>query len=145
MIKRQNRKWKIVIIITVFVFTVAAIYGWKEFNRSHTDTSYLKPVFTKTAFELVKEFESGEDSANKIYNDKILSVHGRIIKIENNDSMHNVLLMGTSAMSGVFCQFEKNDPGVFEKKKVGDEIRVKGVCTGVLLDVILNRCVLDEN
>jgi hypothetical protein len=139
---KQKLKWGLLVLVTAFI--IGSIYGWQEFNRKHVATSEIKPAFTKTAAELVQDFETDETSANKMYNDKVIAVQGNILKLENNDSIHNIVLKGTTAMSSVLCQFEKNDTGIFENKKEGDEIIIKGVCTGLLMDVILVRCALGE-
>jgi tRNA_anti-like len=139
---KQKLKWALLIV--TIPCTIGSIYGWQEFNRKHVATEEIKPAFTKTAAELVKDFETDETSADKMYTDKVVAVKGSILKIENNDSIHNIVLKGTTAMSSVLCQFEKNDTGIFENKKEGDEIIIKGVCTGLLMDVILVRCALAE-
>jgi hypothetical protein len=47
-------------------------------------------------------------------------------------------------MAGVLCQFAANGKKSLELMKIGDQVKVKGVCTGALMDVILTRCILDE-
>jgi tRNA_anti-like len=139
---KQKLKWGLLLVATPCI--IGSIYGWNEFNRKHAATSEIEAVFTKTAAELVQDFETDENKANQTYNDKVVAVKGNIVKLENNDSIHNVILKGTTAMSSVLCQFEKSDPEIFENKKEGDEIIIKGVCTGLLMDVILVRCALGE-
>jgi tRNA_anti-like len=139
---KQKLKWGLLLVATPCI--IGSIYGWQEFNRKHVATTEIKPAFTKTAAELVQDFETDETSANKMYNDKVIAVQGNILKLENNDSIHNIMLKGTSPMSSVLCQFEKNNAVIFENKKEGDEIIIKGICTGLLMDVILVRCALGE-
>jgi tRNA_anti-like len=139
---KQKLKWGLLVVVTACI--IGSIYGWSEFNRKHISTTEIKPAFKKTAAELVQDFETDETYANKMYNDKVVAVKGNILKLENNDSVHNIMLKGTTAISSVLCQFENNNAEIFENKKEGDEIIIKGVCTGLLMDVILVRCALGE-
>ncbi|MBK7298775.1 MAG: hypothetical protein IPI91_20055 [Flavobacteriales bacterium] len=42
------------------------------------------------------------------------------------------------ALAGVVCEFEKND--MPNEWKAGDQASIKGICTGMLLDIVLIRC-----
>jgi hypothetical protein len=138
------RKEKLILLSILVLSIAAAFYGWKEYHRGHISTSAINPVAVKEAIQLVKEFETDEAEANLAYNDKVISVSGKIIKANLNDSTRDLLLAGESSMAGVLCQFESAYSKQLEKMKVGDFVQVKGVCTGVLMDVVLTRCVLDE-
>jgi tRNA_anti-like len=121
-----------------------AFYGWKEYHRGHMSTAQIKPTAVREASQLVKEFEANETNANLQYTDKVVSVTGRVVKMEVNDTTHNLLLAGESAMAGVLCQFETSRNHPLTKIKTGDLVKVKGVCTGILMDVILTRCTIDN-
>jgi tRNA_anti-like len=138
------KKKKFILLLILVLSIAGAFYGWKEYHRGHISTSAISPVAVKQAVQLVKEFENDEAGANLAYNDKVISVSGKIVKADLNDSTRNLLLAGESAMAGVLCQFEAAYSKQIEKMKTGDFVQVKGVCTGVLMDVILTRCVLDQ-
>ncbi len=135
---------KIILASAMVVAAGAVFYGWMEYHRGHVSTADIKPTAVREASELVKEFEEDETNANLQYTDKVISVTGRIVKMEVNDSTHNLLLAGESAMAGVLCQFETSGNHPLSKIKTGDLVKVKGVCTGALMDVILTRCILDN-
>jgi hypothetical protein len=59
-------------------------YGWIEYHRKHADTTDLKAAVKKEAMTLIREFEDDETGANLLYNDKILSIKGKVLRIENN-------------------------------------------------------------
>lgn len=139
------KKWRLILLILVLLGLAGGIYAWKEYNRRKPDTAGIKASVSKAAAELVKAFEADEEKANKEYNDKVVSIQGTIVKVERNDSTQTVLLAGESAMAGVVCQFDPVYNKQLEALKPGQVVKVKGVCTGVLMDVILVRCVLDED
>jgi hypothetical protein len=139
------KKWLLILLIIVLAGVAVGIYAWKEYNRRMPDTAGMKAIATKQAAELVKEFEADENVANKQYNDKVVSVKGTIVKVDRNDSTQTVILAGESAMAGVVCQFDAAHNKQLETLQPGQSIKVKGVCTGALMDVILVRCALDED
>ena len=76
-----------------------------------------------------------------IYINKILEVTGKIASVkpaENN--VVSISLVTDSDLSSVICTFPAvSDPSIF---RVGDEITMRGECSGFLMDVLLNNCAL---
>ena len=127
-------------LAVILLFAVAAILaGLILFNKKHTDTAKARPDFVVTATSLQKEFEDNEVKASARYINKILEVSGTIISITPADSPNiNISLKTGSDMSSVICTF----PGITDpsKLKAGEEITVRGECSGFLMDVLLNNC-----
>lgn len=121
----------------------AAIYGWKEFHRQHKETADLTAAFSVPAPVLVKAFQDDENKANKQYNDKVINVSGTVVKVDHNDSTQTVQLDGQS-MGGVICQFEAAHESDLKALRPGQSVSIKGICTGMLLDVVLVRCAIDK-
>ena len=94
---------------------------------------------TKTDFN---EFSKDETAANTKYLDKVVSIEGIVTNIAVEDGLNIVTLKTASDMFGVVCKVESDDDKV-KTLKAGDEIRIKGVCTGMLMDVIMVRCVIE--
>ena len=103
--------------------------------------SKAKPDFKVTASALQKAFEDDETKASATYINKILEVTGKISSIKPaEDKVVSVSLVTGSDLSSVNCTFPAvRDPSVF---KEGDEITVRGECSGFLMDVLLNNCAL---
>jgi len=47
-------------------------------------------------------------------------------------------------LAGVGCQLEKNTKSNMNKLIVGESVTIKGICTGILIDVVLVDCVITE-
>ena len=134
----------LIILVLALGLAGAALYGWKEYHRRHPDTASVAAAFSLSAPALVKAFQDDENNANKQYNDKVIGVSGTVVKVECNDSTQTVLLDGQPAMGGVICQFEASHNKDLKSLKPGQAVVVKGVCTGILMDVVLSRCALDD-
>ena len=134
---------KTMIIVGVLVAGVAgAIIGMNEYNREPKKALEQKEAVSTTAPELLAAFVADEAAANTKFVGSVeqaIRVTGIIRAIsEDNNGLVNVTLETGDAMAGVVCEFAAADvPATW---KPGDKVVLKGICTGYLIDVILNRC-----
>jgi len=137
-IKRPYRFILIVILIAGFAGLIAAIY---LFNLRNKDLLKEKPDFIISAEELQKEFESDETASTLKFVNKIVEVTGVISSVEKgeNNSL-NITLSTGSSMSSVICTFPGNTDN--SGLVAGQTVTLRGECSGFLLDVLLNNCVL---
>jgi hypothetical protein len=130
---------KVALFIVLVIAVAGILYALILFNKKHVDTSKAKPDFVITAITLQKEFEDNEKIASAKYINKILEVSGTIASITPADSSHlNISLKTGSDMSSVICTFPL--AGNENRFKSGEEIRLRGECSGFLMDVLLNNC-----
>ena len=148
--KRKKIVRYIVLPLLVIVAGVA-FYIYKEYNRTHKDTSKLKPDYELTASSLLTEFGSNEAAANKKYWDKVLRVEGPLKEVLQDDKgFYSIVLGDTASLSSVRCSVDSNHTAEAASLKKGTIIAVKGICSGYnadeLLgsDVILVRSVVDK-
>jgi phospholipid N-methyltransferase len=132
------------IIIVVLIMTAAAAgYGYKEYNRKPADVAGITPAAKLSADEMVNQYDSDEAKANKLYLGKTIQVTGVITQIINQqDTLANVMVGDTSSMHKVSCLLEPAYISTIKQYNAGQQITIKGVCTGYLMDVELNRCVI---
>jgi hypothetical protein len=127
------------LFVVLFIAVSAILAALILYNKKHTDTSKAKPDFVVTATSLEKEFEDNEKAASARYINKILEVSGAIASIAQADSANlNVSLKTGNDMSSVICTFHTGT--ISTKFKEGDEITLRGECSGFLMDVLLNNC-----
>ena len=142
--KNWWKKYKISLLVILVVISVAAIYGYSEYNRGMLDTHQLKPLFKINAEELLKQFEANESEATGRYTDKTIRVSGIVNYTNITDTSASIYLNDASSVSSVICVFQKNSYNECKKLKAGDSATIKGICSGYLMDVIMVRCVLDD-
>ena len=135
---------KKVLIVLLGLVILGGIGGYFLWNKPHQDVASAKADVVFTADHLLNAFETDENAANAKYLDKIIKVNGMIKDIENNDAGEiSVILATDNEMSSVICNFAP-DFGDTQKLKSGDEIVIKGLCSGYLMDVVLDRCALAQ-
>ena len=108
---------KIALFVVLFIAVAGILAALIMYNKKHPDTAKAKPDFVVTATALQKEFEDNEKDASARYINKILEVTGTIASVTPDDSIHiNISL------------------------KTGNEITLRGECSGYLMDVQLKNC-----
>lgn len=97
-----------------------------------TDVSITAPL-------LLQAFENNEDSANLKFGDKIIMVTGTVSTVAQDSTGYSVYLKDKDAVSGIMCRFDRTafNPAM---ASVGSEVSIKGLCSGYLMDVVLDRC-----
>jgi hypothetical protein len=132
---------KVALFFVTFIAIAAILAALYLYNLKATDMSKAKPDFIITASALQKAFEDDETKASVTYINKIVEVTGKIASVkpaENN--VVSISLVTDSDLSSVICTFPAvNDPSVF---RTGDQITLRGECSGFLMDVLLNNCAL---
>lgn len=126
------------IVIAILILGVAGgIYGYYMFNKKNESISSMKTEIKTSASQLLTDFESDEPVANEKYLDKVVEVTGQVSKVESKEASTSVYLDTGNPLSSVICQLE--DPSQNVTYKNDEDITVKGICTGYLMDVVLVR------
>lgn len=133
---------KFLLILLGFILVGAGI-GYYQWNKPHEKLSGKKAEVSVSANTIVSDFIENEMSANTKYVGKLVEVFGTIAELKNTeDGSFNILLSTDNDMSAVMCQLSKLEPQDAKGLEVGKSIRLKGICSGFTLDVILDRCII---
>ncbi len=140
--KKKKIRNLVLIIIGIIVVGGAAT-GYYLYTKTTPDVAGITPEYTLTADELTQAFNSDEQKATKKYAGEVIEVSGQISeKTANDTSMTFILTGGEDPASGVRCSFSPNALEQAKKYGVGDQVQVKGKCTGKLFEVVLINCYL---
>jgi hypothetical protein len=135
---------KIALFAVMFIAVAAILAALYLFSMTHSDIKKAKPDFEITATQLQKEFDYDETKASIKYINKIVEVTGTIasIKPEENNSL-NISLATENRISSVICTC----PAIrdISEYKPGDKVTIRGICSGYLMDVLLNNCAVIED
>lgn len=129
---------KYVLLLVVILIGV----GIYMYNKPHQNMQRAAADFELEAPELFSQFENNEASANEKYLDKVLQVTGTIKEVGTDESGQvTVTLDAGSSMFGVICKLDELTDHTRTDFKAGETVTLKGMCTGMLMDVVLVRCV----
>ncbi|MDX1938262.1 MAG: hypothetical protein SFU21_14165 [Flavihumibacter sp.] len=136
------KKWKVILLVCTALSAFGFFYGWQEFTRKHKSSRTLKTDYVIDATELYDAFNKDEAAATKQYTDKVLEVKGTIKEVSKFNGAKHILLNSSNDAGGILCQFEDDVSDRFETMEAGQPVRIKGICTGFLYDVVISRCVI---
>ncbi len=125
--------------------TLAAVAGGYvalEYGRGVNRADDLDVAATVSAEQLLDDFTADEASATATYVgtvEQAVQVSGTIRSMgPTGDGKVTVVLETGDALAGIACEFAEADVPV--DWRAGAAVTVKGICTGVLIDVVLVRC-----
>jgi hypothetical protein len=135
---------KKILIIGSVLAGIGGGVGYYLWNKPHA--SIGKPDVTTTATELAAAFGKDEDAATKKFmgdasKTYIIQVSGKISEVKNDTSGIALALDTGDPINGVSCILDKFTKQPRTDYKVGEDVTFKGICTGKLSDVVIDRCV----
>lgn len=127
------KKW-LGLFAFVVVCTVIGLL-W-QVNKSHRNIQDEQVVASIDAHQLFNSFQNNEDQANQLYLDKTIAVTGSVRELGKNPEGLPYLVLNTDdEIFGVNIYFD--EVTATQDIMVGQEIKIKGQCTGLALDVTI--------
>ena len=131
-------------LLSIFLFIIIGFGSLDEFenlDQSPKVTSDSNPSITISASKLYREYNENEIAADEKYKGKIIEVTG-VIRDIGNDIMDNayITLVGNEYFGDIQCYF--NEKSVVAKLSKGKRITVIGSCSGLMINVQINNCIV---
>lgn len=139
----KSRKNLIIFILILVIIPISLFFY--VYNKPHRDINDEEPVVNITANQLFVEYEQNEDEANERFLDKVIIIEGKIDELDiSKEDDPTIIIKNAEDFFGVSCSFGKEMEQLLANKKIGDFIKVKGICKGYLSDVVLIDCIIIE-
>ena len=134
---------RMLLIAFPVIILLAFGFAYYEYNKPKPDITELKaaPV---TAVNLFQDYSANESKANRLYLNKAVQVTGKVLDVKQGQDKHlQIILDAGDPMFGVACTMDKTAK---DSKRTavrpGDQVTVKGICSGFLNDVVLVSSIL---
>ncbi len=134
---------KLIILAGALLCLIAAGTGYYMYNKPRTSASESRTDKHITAKKLYEAFSSNEQQANNTYVNKVVEVKGTVTDIQKTGTSVSVLLAGEGSMGGVNCSIVPGEEGTLPK--IGESVLIKGLCTGLLMDVSIVDATIINN
>jgi hypothetical protein len=129
------------LIFFVFALGIGGYVGYKMWTKPHRDMTTEESSEILTATALVAAYNTDEAAADKRFLNQAISITGNIAEVNSNEAGEvSILLDGGDGR--VTCVMDSAKSPNANKLKEGAVVKVQGICTGKLLEVILTRCVV---
>jgi hypothetical protein len=139
MLKKRTFFWVGIPLLLVIGFA----WAWHLYDKPHQSAADETITLSIVADSLYQQYQSNEKAADQKYLGKVIEVTGRISEIQHNGNSEIWILSTQAGGGGINCELfpgAKTDT----HPKTGDNVTVKGRCTGFLMDVNLADCVLSS-
>ncbi|AXT20083.1 hypothetical protein D7030_02900 [Flavobacteriaceae bacterium AU392] len=143
----MSRKSKIqaLSIVFVLIIIVCVYLGIKLYNApSAIDVNTVKTEQSISSNKLIALFATNENYANTTYVEKVITVKGVVKDVTYLNDRYTVILQGNNKFSQIICDMSLSDSEKIKKLRTGQQVNIKGICKGYLLDVIMLNCILAD-
>jgi tRNA_anti-like len=132
-------KKRTIIVVAAMTALAGLVSIYLYLNQPHRSVRSEEAI-SLSADSLFRAFLENESAANALYLNNVLDISGKIKSIEKNTEGKTVIVLETGDMMfGINCTMD----GEFNLKE-GDNVTVKGICTGYLADVVITQSVIEE-
>jgi hypothetical protein len=132
-------------LIAGIVWLVLAGLGLYYYDKPHLNAGEKATDISITAVDLYNQYQQDEAMANKKFLDKIIEVSGTITDIQKSENAISIQLNGGSTAAGINCSITThNDNNKISLPEKGTSVNIKGKCAGMLMDVNLVDCVIEQ-
>ncbi|TFH39293.1 MAG: hypothetical protein E4G95_01510 [Bacteroidia bacterium] len=136
----MSSTFKVILLGLVILFLGGAIVGLIMYNKTDPDLSRVKADFVINPAKLFEEFAADEAAATEKYVGRIVEMTGTVTSIDKGSGTSISIRLGTGNFMGdVICTL--TDEKIENDIKPGDILTIRGECSGMLMDVLLNNCV----
>lgn len=130
---------KTILYLLISVLAGAGV-AYYMYNKPVEGAGSMNTDFKIQSSELFAEFEKDETASNTKFLDKVIEVSGTVQSVKTEEGKTSVVLDG-GMMFGIICELDPNADHKRTEFKEGESATFKGICTGMLMDVVLVRCV----
>jgi len=139
MLKKRKFFWLGILLLLL----AAAGWGYYQYQRPHQSAAGETANVTIPADSLYAQYAGDEKSCDAKYLGKVVQVSGQLSEVQHSGQSEVwILATGTAGTGGVNCQLFPGEKVPEPHPKPGDQVTVKGRCTGFLMDVNLSDCIV---
>jgi len=129
--------------LIIFPIIIGAVIGYRMYHKPHFDMERAAPAHSISAVALYNAYEENELKADELYLGKIIEVKGTVQQIDKPENGQMVIHLQTDHIFGmVSCELDPHSKHADIPAETGTTVTLKGVVTGFLSDVVMNRCIV---
>src|SRR5450631_589869 len=141
MLKKRKFFW---VTIPLCLVLIAVIWGIYLYNKPHGSAADGTVAISLNADSLFAQYQRDEHGADQLYLGKVIEVSGKIAEIQQNAQSEVLILSTQSGTGGINCQLFPGEDKKEPPCHTGDLVKIRGRCTGFLMDVNLADCVVSK-
>ncbi|WP_420573300.1 OB-fold protein [Kordia sp.] len=128
-------------IFILGLITISLFFVYNFVNKGIEDTTKIEAEETFTTNELLLKLQTKEQKLESFI-EKAIEIEGEIKEITFQDGKYSLILKGDSDKTYILCEMQSNQSDDVLKLHAGEDIKLKGILKGFLMDIILLHCVI---
>lgn len=128
------------LFLLLLILCIVGLLVWKFYPQFSVENK--EAASSLPSSELFEAYSANETAANAQYLGKVVQVTGSILEKGKDRQGNATLLLGSGDIPYVFVNLI--DTQSISDYERGQQIEVKGICTGMLTEVVLNKGVIIE-
>lgn len=132
--------------IALFITIVIAlgIITYTKVNHKIPDTTNVSSIQTLSIDNIEKTINSPEDLKQfDTYIEKPINVKGVLTDIKKHDEKYILTITSKNKKIASICNMQTNQNDTVKTLQIGEDITVKGIYKGYLIDMILLNCIIN--
>lgn len=129
------------LLILLPILLLGIGFGYYQYTLPMPKVEDLTTDYEFEAGQLYRYYTANEQEADAQLLDKLLLVTGTVKNLVADGNQLSVILEGHD-QGGIICEIDERLIQQTDLPRIGQKVQLKGVCTGLLLDVVLVDCVL---
>lgn len=131
------------ILIILFLGTAGGAIGAYLYFKPARNFREATPDMMVMANDIIHDYTTDEISGNAKYLNKVIEVEGVVSDIAVDEKgFTNINLAVENEMAMVSCAMDPESKKGYEHITKGSVVKIKGQCSGMLMDIILVKSVL---
>lgn len=128
------------LIMFLIGISIALSIGLYVYNKPRQGVDNLTPEFKVTATQLWMEYRENELAANTKYLNTVIELEGVVSEVTASGGGLVLLLSVQEDGTGISCLLAEDN--YISRLKPGNNVKLKGRCTGYNMDVNLTDCII---
>lgn len=137
---KMNKKYFLLLLSVALV--LAAIVGYRWVNKPVVQMSEAVCKSRLSASELFNDYANRTSYADSCYTSHVIEVFGKIRSISMEGSNKSLVLETDDIIFGIDCAIDSTNHQKLTNLKEGQDVEIRGECSGMLSDIIMVRCII---
>lgn len=136
-------KRKALLTIAIIAALIAAYVVYSNFLKTAPSMKNREVEFRLSANELYAQFDADETLANAKFQNKVLEISGEVVEVTSEEGGNPSISLKTDGFGVIKCTLESTlSFEALQNIEIGGELTIKGECIGMLLDVLIERSII---
>lgn len=137
-------KKSIYIILVIAFVTVLGVTSFIKINNKIPNTTNVSSIQTLSIDNIEKTITSPEDLKQfDSYIEKAINIKGILKDIKKHDQKYILTITSKNKKISSICNMQPDQNEIIKTLQIGENITVKGIYKGYLIDMILLNCIIN--